>query len=220
MNLGPIWRHRDDAPDSVDLAMTTTSHLPTGTVTFFFSDVEGSTGLLQRLAEGYRGVIERHAEIIRRCLAVRNGTEVSTEGDSFFAVFTSAGDAVAAAADIQQHLAAEPWPPGGTVAVRIGLHTGSGELGRAGDVYTMGWALRWVGLTAVEFGDPVLGARLAGASAAAVERSGGPILPPLVPVTPALERATALIDDQADEAFEASREIGLAEAIGLARELP
>lgn len=109
--------------------MTTTSHLPTGTVTFFFSDVEGSTGLLQRLAAGYREVIEEHAEIIRRCLAEHRGTEVSTEGDSFFAVFTSASDAVAAAADVQKSLAAATWPPGGTVAVRIGLHTGTGELG-------------------------------------------------------------------------------------------
>ncbi|MGI9649417.1 MAG: adenylate/guanylate cyclase domain-containing protein [Acidimicrobiia bacterium] len=109
--------------------MTIDSSLPTGTVTFLFSDVEGSTGLLQRLTEGYKEVIERHAGIIRSCLTAHEGREVSTEGDSFFAVFTSAAQAVAAASDIQRTLADAPWPPGGTVAVRIGLHTGVAELG-------------------------------------------------------------------------------------------
>ena len=78
-------------------------------------------------------MIERHATVLRRCLAAHNGVAVSTECDSFFAVFTSAHDAVAAAIDVQQSMAATDWPPGRTVAVRIGLHTGSGELG--GDDY-------------------------------------------------------------------------------------
>jgi predicted ATPase/class 3 adenylate cyclase len=106
-----------------------TAALPTGTVTFFFSDVQDSTGLLQRLTSVYRDVIERHAAIIRNNLDAHGGTEVSTEGDSFFAVFTTATDAVEAAAAIQQQLASEQWPEGGVVAVRIGLHTGLGELG-------------------------------------------------------------------------------------------
>lgn len=106
-----------------------TRDLPTGTVTFFFSDVEGSTGLLQRLGVGYRYVIERHARIVRDCFEKHDGHEVSTEGDSFFAVFTETGDAIDASAAIQQALAAEAWPEGGVVAVRIGLHTGKGELG-------------------------------------------------------------------------------------------
>jgi predicted ATPase/class 3 adenylate cyclase len=110
--------------------MTThTRDLPAGTVTFFFSDVQDSTGLLQRLANGYREVLERHAEIIRGCLTAHDGIEVSTEGDSFFAVFLRVPDAVAAAGTIQQRLAAEAWPVGGTVAVRIGLHTGTAQLG-------------------------------------------------------------------------------------------
>ena len=110
--------------------MTThTRDLPAGTVTFFFSDVQDSTGLLQRLATGYREVLERHAEIIRGCLTAHDGIEVSTEGDSFFAVFLRVPDAVAAAGTIQQRLAAEAWPVGGTVAVRIGLHTGTAQLG-------------------------------------------------------------------------------------------
>lgn len=113
---------------------TTPRQLPTGTVSFFFSDVEGSTGLLQRLGGTYRSVIERHAEIVRGHFGEHGGIEVSTEGDSFFAVFTQTTDAVAAACDIQQSLAAETWPDGGVVAVRIGLHTGIGELGH--DNYT------------------------------------------------------------------------------------
>jgi predicted ATPase/class 3 adenylate cyclase len=109
--------------------MTRNNELPTGTVTFFFSDVQDSTGLLQRLAAGYKDVLERHAAIVRSCLSEHGGVEVSTEGDSFFAVFPQAADAVAAASVIQQRLAAESWPVGGTVAVRIGLHAGTAELG-------------------------------------------------------------------------------------------
>ena len=85
--------------------------------------------MLQRLGVGYRDVIEQHARILRDCFERHHGHEVSTEGDSFFAVFTEVGDAVDASAAIQKALAAEPWPEGGVVAVRIGLHTGQGELG-------------------------------------------------------------------------------------------
>ena len=109
--------------------ITRTKDLPTGTVTFFFSDVQDSTDLLQRLASGFKDVVERHAAIIRDCLAAHNGVEVSTEGDSFFAVFRQAADAVDAAIEVQRKLAAEPWPAGGTVAVRIGLHAGTADLG-------------------------------------------------------------------------------------------
>lgn len=105
------------------------AELPTGTVTFFFSDIEGSTRLLQDLGDGFRPVLERHAEIVRRALAETGGVEVNTEGDSFFAAFTTAPAAVACAASVQQALAAEPWPGGRDVRVRIGLHTGIGRLG-------------------------------------------------------------------------------------------
>jgi class 3 adenylate cyclase len=113
-----------------DLSMTTTARkLPTCTLTFFFSDIEGSTGLLQRLGIGYKDVLERHAQIVRRHVDECGGVEVSTEGDSFFVAFPSASGAVRAAAAIQQDLGGEPWPAGGTVAIRIGLHTGTAELG-------------------------------------------------------------------------------------------
>jgi predicted ATPase/class 3 adenylate cyclase len=107
--------------------------IPTGTVTFLFTDIEGSTQLVQRLGSRYREVLERHATIIRHGLAEHDGLEVGTEGDAFFAVFRSAVASVLATAEIQRVLAAEPWPDGGEVRVRMGLHTGEGQLG--GDDY-------------------------------------------------------------------------------------
>lgn len=106
-----------------------TSTLPKGTVTFLFSDIEDSTGVLQRLGSGYRSTLERHAEIVRRALSAHSGVEVSTDGDSFFAVFESAPDAIGAAADMQLSLEAETWPEGGTIRVRVGLHAGTAEVG-------------------------------------------------------------------------------------------
>jgi predicted ATPase/class 3 adenylate cyclase len=107
--------------------------LPTGTITFLFTDIEGSTRLLQALGSGYRDVIERHDGLVRAALSAHRGVEVGTEGDSFFAVFRSAEDAVAAAADAQRAMAAEPWRREHDVRVRMGLHTGEGRLG--GDNY-------------------------------------------------------------------------------------
>jgi class 3 adenylate cyclase len=107
--------------------------LPAGTVTFLFTDIEGSTRLLQAMGPLYRGVLERHATILREALITHGGVEISTEGDSFFIVFRSATGAVAAAAAAQRALAAETWPEGQRVRVRMGLHTGEGEPG--GDSY-------------------------------------------------------------------------------------
>ena len=113
--------------------MTATERLPSGTVTFLFTDIEGSTRLLQAQGDNYRTLLETHAELIRAAIAGGSGVEISTEGDSFFAVFASAPDAVRAVTEAQQALATQPWPPGGKVRVRMGLHTGIGELG--GDSY-------------------------------------------------------------------------------------
>ncbi len=107
----------------------TTNRLPTGTVTFLFSDIEDSTGVLQRLGSSYRATLERHAGIVRGCLGAHGGVEVSTEGDSFFAVFERSPDAVGAAAEMQHRLDAEEWPEGGTVRVRVGIHAGTAEIG-------------------------------------------------------------------------------------------
>ena len=109
------------------------SALPTGTVTFLFTDIEGSTALLTRLGEAYVTLLEGHAEILRTAIAANGGTEVSTEGDAFFAVFPSAPDALAAASAAQRGLARTSWPNDASVRVRIGLHTGVASLG--GDNY-------------------------------------------------------------------------------------
>ncbi|HKX25911.1 MAG TPA: adenylate/guanylate cyclase domain-containing protein, partial [Actinomycetota bacterium] len=103
--------------------------LPTGTVTFLFTDIEGSTRLLQDLGDGYRAVQDRHAELIREAIRARGGHEVRTEGDAFFVTFARAPDAVRAAVDIQQAMAAEAWAHGEPLRVRIGMHTGEGVLG-------------------------------------------------------------------------------------------
>jgi predicted ATPase/class 3 adenylate cyclase len=107
--------------------------LPTGTVTFLFTDIEGSTRLLQRLGPLYRDVLEQHAQIVRSSLAGHGGVEVSTEGDSFFAVFAETPDGIASAVEIQRALRENSWPDGSDVRVRMGMHTGRGELG--GDNY-------------------------------------------------------------------------------------
>ena len=107
--------------------------LPTGTVTFLFTDIEGSTRLLQELGDRYAAVRDEHAAIVRRAVAEAGGVEVSTEGDSFFVAFPSPLAAVRAAVATQRGLAAHDWPPGRPVRVRMGLHTGEGVLG--GDNY-------------------------------------------------------------------------------------
>jgi len=104
------------------------SELPTGTVTFFFSDIEGSTRLIQRLGEGYPKVLLAHHTVLREALAANGGHELRTEGDSFFIVFGSALQACAGAAAVQKALQAHDWPEGGAVRVRIGVHTGEATL--------------------------------------------------------------------------------------------
>jgi predicted ATPase/class 3 adenylate cyclase len=107
--------------------------LPTGTVTFVFTDIEGSTRLVQTLGEAWVGALDDHNRLVRRAIEDRGGTVVKTEGDSFFAVFPAAADALVAAADAQRALAAHPWPDDSAVRSRIGVHTGTGVLG--GDDY-------------------------------------------------------------------------------------
>ena len=109
------------------------STLPTGTVTFLFTDIEGSTRLAEHMGDAYTPILERHHALMREVVGRTDGTVVSTEGDAFFVVFPSAPRAVAASADAQRALAAEPWPEGVSVRVRMGLHTGEGVIG--GDNY-------------------------------------------------------------------------------------
>ena len=103
--------------------------LPIGTVTFLFTDIEGSTRLLRELGERYRDVQDRHAHIVREAIQAEDGYEVRTEGDAFFAVFRTATQALRAAVRAQLGLAEAVWPHGRALRVRMGLHTGEGALG-------------------------------------------------------------------------------------------
>jgi predicted ATPase/class 3 adenylate cyclase len=129
-NNGAVVESHHDRRPSGTKART---GLPTGTVTFLFTDIEGSTRLLGALGERYGPLLEAHNRILRDAIADHGGTEVNTEGDAFFAVFPSAVDAVAATVDAQQAIAAADWPDGAPLRVRMGLHTGEGRLG--GDNY-------------------------------------------------------------------------------------
>jgi predicted ATPase/class 3 adenylate cyclase len=99
-------------------------HLPTGTVTLFFTDIEGSTRLLQQLGNRYADVLTEYRKLLRAACQQWNGHEVDTQGDAFFVVFVRATDAIHAAVDVQRTLAAHSWPEGVIVRVRMGLHTG------------------------------------------------------------------------------------------------
>ncbi len=101
-----------------------TAERPTGTVTFLFSDIEGSTRLLEQLRERYDTALSRHAELFRSAIEQFDGHEIDTQGDAFFVAFARARDAVAAAVAVQRALAAEPWPDGVSLRVRMGIHTG------------------------------------------------------------------------------------------------
>ena len=97
------------------------------TVALLFSDIEGSTRLVQRLGPDYGRVLLMHRESLRTVFAAHDGVERGTEGDSFFVTFPTASDAAAAALAAQHAIRAMAWPEGGQVRVRIGLHVGSVE---------------------------------------------------------------------------------------------
>jgi class 3 adenylate cyclase len=109
-------------------------HLPAGTVTFVFTDIEESTELLKRLGDDYREVLTGHRRIVRDSFTARDGVEMDTQGDAFFFVFARARDALAAAVDAQRAHAAAAWPAGVAVRVRIGLHTGEPAIHEEGYV--------------------------------------------------------------------------------------
>jgi class 3 adenylate cyclase len=108
--------------------------LPTGTVTFLFTDIEGSTRLLQELGDDYGQVVADHRRLLREIFKGAGGNEVDTQGDAFFYSFPRARDAVRAAVDGQRALASHEWPRGVDVRVRMGLHTGEPTVGDEGYV--------------------------------------------------------------------------------------
>jgi class 3 adenylate cyclase len=107
---------------------------PSGTVTFLFTDIEGSTRLLHQLGDGYAGVVSDHRRILREAFEANAGTEVDARGDALFYSFPLARAAVTAAVAGQRALAAHAWPASAEVRVRIGVHTGEPTVGDEGYV--------------------------------------------------------------------------------------
>jgi predicted ATPase/class 3 adenylate cyclase/DNA-binding CsgD family transcriptional regulator len=99
-------------------------HLPLGTVTLLFTDIEGSTRLLEQLGEHYPDVLAECRHLLRTAFHVCGGQEVDTQGDAFFVAFARATDAISAVVAAQRALVAHAWPNGVVIRVRMGLHTG------------------------------------------------------------------------------------------------
>jgi YVTN family beta-propeller protein len=108
------------------------AELPHGTITFLFTDIEGSTRLLKQLGERYGVARADHNRILRAAFADHDGQEIDTQGDAFFVAFRRAKDAVAAAADGQRALAAHEWPDETQLRVRMGIHTGEPSVSEDG----------------------------------------------------------------------------------------
>ena len=146
------------------------AELPSGTLTFLLTDIEGSTRLVQALGrEGWQPVLEIHNGLLREAIDRASGVEVGTEGDAFFAVFPVASSAVTAAVDAQRALAAASWPHGDAVRVRMGMHTGEGVVG--GDDYVGVDVHRAARIAAAGHGGQVL---LSGATSELVRADGLP----------------------------------------------
>ncbi len=128
--------------------------LPTGTVTFLFTDIEGSTTLLREAGAAYGALLEEHRRLLRAAFAAHAGREVDTQGDAFFVAFPGPVQAVAAAVDGQRALAAHPWPPPTQVRVRMGLHTG--EASAVGGSYVSVAVHRAARIAAAAHGGQVL----------------------------------------------------------------
>lgn len=102
--------------------------LPTGTLTFLFTDLEGSTRLLHEIGDRYGELLETHRRLIRHAVSAHGGTEFGTGGDALFVVFEVPSAAVAAAVDAQRAIAAHPWPDDAPIRVRMGIHTGEARI--------------------------------------------------------------------------------------------
>ena len=111
------------------MPVSASANLPTGTATFLFTDIQGSTKLVQQLGiERWKGILDTHYEILRREFLAQDGREVNTEGDAFFIAFPQANAAVAACTAGQRALNDHPWPEDAVIRVRMGLHTGEAAI--------------------------------------------------------------------------------------------
>src|ERR671931_1423857 len=100
------------------------AELPTGTVTFLFTDVEGSTALAHKLAHDFQDVLVQHRNLIRSAVAERDGVEIDVRGDEFFVAFEDAASAAHAAVAAQRAISSHSWPPEAELRIRMGMHTG------------------------------------------------------------------------------------------------
>jgi predicted ATPase/class 3 adenylate cyclase len=114
-------------PVSVSRQNERQQHLPSGTVTFLFTDIEGSTKLAQQYSEAMPVLLARHHEILDKAITNHKGFTFQTVGDSFSVAFHNASDALNAALDIQRALSQEAWSPA-SIKVRMGIHTGAAQL--------------------------------------------------------------------------------------------
>jgi YVTN family beta-propeller protein len=130
------------------------SDLPTGTVTFLFTDIEGSTQLVKTLRDRYGDVLAAHQTVLRDVFERHGGREIDTQGDAFFVAFRRAKDAVFAAVEGQRALDAHAWPEGVAVRVRMGLHTAEPAVGA--DRYTGLGVHRGARIMAAGHGEQVL----------------------------------------------------------------
>ena len=101
--------------------------LPSGAVTFVFTDIEGSTRLVRQLRDRYAEALAEHQRLVRAAFTEHGGHEIDTQGDAFFYAFGSAHEAVLAAVEAQLALSSHPWPDESQLKVRIGVHTGAAE---------------------------------------------------------------------------------------------
>ena len=108
------------------------AELPGGTVTFLFSDIESSTRLMRELGDDWEEALTAHNRLLRESFVEAGGQEVDRQGDAFFAVFPTARNAIAAAADAQRALDSHPWPQSADLRVRMGIHTGEPSVGGEG----------------------------------------------------------------------------------------
>jgi class 3 adenylate cyclase len=108
--------------------MTAPESLPSGTVTFLFTDIEGSTRLVQQFGERYPELLQVHRDLIRSAVSAEGGREFGAEGDALFIAFASPTHAVAAATAAQRALAGYAWPEDAAIRVRMGLHSGEATL--------------------------------------------------------------------------------------------
>jgi class 3 adenylate cyclase len=129
-----IVLENDRLTTSIQAQAADAARLPRGIVTFIYTDIQGSTELLDQLRERYAALVSEMRQVLRRATRDAGGTEIDSRADEFFAAIPDPAQAVRAAVQVQQELAARPWPDGVRLRIRIGLHTGEPDLTTEGYV--------------------------------------------------------------------------------------